>query len=97
MLKHQCPKCGSTNVVARTVNDRLRAADPMGEPFEIALQLLVWSCRACKLCWQGDEAMVAKEAAYQYAILKRSAGRTDVQPVPRYGNRQWLGRAIDGR
>jgi hypothetical protein len=66
-----CPKCGSRDVVPRTVNDRLRAADPGGQTFELALRLPVWSCRACKLCWQGQEAAVAKEAAYQNALAKR--------------------------
>jgi hypothetical protein len=45
-----CPKCGSSDVVPRTVNDQLRAADPRGQIFEVALQLPVWSCRGCKLC-----------------------------------------------
>jgi hypothetical protein len=38
--------------------------------------LPVWSCRACKLCWQGQEAVAAKEAAYQNALIKRSPSRT---------------------
>jgi len=46
-----CPKCGSSDVVPRMVNDQLRAADPRGQTFEVALQLQVWSCRVCKLCW----------------------------------------------
>jgi hypothetical protein len=71
-----CPKCGSSDVVPRTVNDRLRAADPRGHTFEVALQVPVWSCRACKLCWQGEEAMAAKEAAYQNAVVGRSPNRT---------------------
>ena len=71
----RCPKCDSSDVVPRTVNDRLRAADPLGHTFEIALQLPVWRCRVCKLCWQAQEALDAKEAAYQYALIKRSPSR----------------------
>jgi hypothetical protein len=63
-------------VVPRTVHDRLKAADPDGEPFEIALHLQVWSCRACKLCWQGHEAQAAMEAAYQNALVNASPGRS---------------------
>jgi hypothetical protein len=70
-----CPKCGSSHVVPRTVNDQLRAADPRGQIFEVALQLPVWSCRGCKLCWQGQEAVAAMEAAYQNALMKRSPSR----------------------
>ena len=70
-----CPKCGSSDVVSRTVNDQLRAADPRGQTFEVAVQLPVWSCRACKLCWQGQEAAAALEAAYQNALSKRAPSR----------------------
>ena len=70
-----CPKCGSSDVVPRIVNDQLRAADPRGQAFEVALRLPVWSCRGCKLCWQGQEAAVAMEAAYQNALMKRSPSR----------------------
>ena len=66
-----CPKCGSSDVVPRMVNDLLRATDPRGHTFEVALQLPVWSCRACKLCWQGQEAAATKEAAYQNALVKQ--------------------------
>jgi uncharacterized OB-fold protein len=76
MQDNRCPKCGSSDVVPRTVNDRLRAADSCGQTFEVALHLQVWSCTACKLCWQGQEAEVAKEAAYQNALVKRSPIRT---------------------
>jgi hypothetical protein len=76
MLNNHCPKCGSSDVIPRTVNDRLRAADPHGETFEVALQLPVWSCRACRLCWQDQEALSAKEAAYQQALVRRLASRT---------------------
>jgi ribosomal protein L37AE/L43A len=72
MRDGHCPKCGSSDVVARTVNDRLRAADPRGQTFEVMLQVLMWSCRACKLCWQGQEAVEAKETAYQNALVTRS-------------------------
>jgi ribosomal protein L37AE/L43A len=72
MPNHHCPVCGSNDVVQRTVNDRLRAADPVGQTFEIPLLLPVWRCKACKLCWQGEEALAAKEAAYQYALVKRA-------------------------
>jgi hypothetical protein len=71
-----CPKCGSSDVVSRTVNDQLRAADPRGQTFEVAVQLPVWSCRGCRLCWQGQEAVAAMEAAYQNALIKRSPSRT---------------------
>ena len=66
-----CPNCGSSDVVPRTVNDLLRAADSLGRSFEIALHLQVWRCRASKLCWQGREAQAAKEAAYQNALVQR--------------------------
>jgi hypothetical protein len=75
MHDNHCPKCGSSDVVPRTVNDRLRAADPRGQTFEVALQVPVWSCRTCKLCWQGQEAVAAKEAAYQNALVKCSPSR----------------------
>ena len=70
-----CPKCGSSYVVPRTVNDQLLAADPNGQTFEVALKLPVWSCRGCKLYWQGQEAVAAMEAAYQNALMKRSPSR----------------------
>ena len=76
MHGNHCPKCGSSDVVPRTVNDRLRAADSRGQTCEVALQLPVWSCTACKLCWQGQEAVAAKEAAYQNALIKRSPSQT---------------------
>jgi hypothetical protein len=76
METNHCPNCGSSDLVSRTVNDRLRAADPRGETFEIALQLPVWSCRVCKLCWQAQEAMAVMEAAYQKAIVARSPPRS---------------------
>lgn len=76
MPNNQCPKCRSGDLEQRMVNDRFRAADPSGEPFELALKLLMWNCRACGLSWQGQEALAAKEAAYQNALLKRPPSRT---------------------
>ena len=76
MQDNHCPKCGSSDVVPRTVNDQLRAVDSRGQTFEVALQLQVWSCRACKLCWQGQEAVAAMEAAYQNALIERSPSPT---------------------
>ena len=75
MHDSHCPTCGSSDVVVRIVNDRLRAADPRGQTFEVALKLPALSCKACKLCWQGQEAMAVKEAAYQYALVKRAPSR----------------------
>jgi hypothetical protein len=83
MDDNRCPKCGTSDVVSRTVNDQLRAADPRGQTFEVALQLPVWLCRACKLCWQGQEAVAAMEAAYQNALIKRSSSRPGMAAVPR--------------
>ena len=42
MDEKRCPKCGSSDVVPRTVNDQLRAADQRGQTIEVALQLPVW-------------------------------------------------------
>jgi hypothetical protein len=75
MPNNRCPKCGSSEVVLRKVNDLLRAADPRGQTFEISLQLPVWRCGACKFGWQGQEALVAMETAYQYALSQRSSHR----------------------
>jgi hypothetical protein len=69
----QCPRCGSSEVVPRIVNDRLWAADPWGEPFEVALKLPVWRCHRCRLCWERDEAQAAKEAAYQTGLAARTS------------------------
>lgn len=73
--KTHCPKCGSSMIAPRIVNDLLRATDPHGETFEIRLQLPVWRCNACKLCWQGREAQAAMETAYQRALRERSQNR----------------------
>jgi len=69
-----CPNCGSKDVASRMVNDRLWAADPRGSAFEIPLRVLVWSCKSCKLCWQGEEALAAKEIAYQDALGQKARG-----------------------
>jgi len=83
IIADAAPQCQMSSIdrlrsdeVPRTVNDQLRAADPYGQTFEVALQLPVWSCRACKLCWQGQEAVAAMEAAYQNALMKRSPSQT---------------------
>ena len=73
MPNNHCPICGSSDLVQRTVNDRLKAADPTGYTFEVALRVPVWRCTACKFCWQGEEALAAHEAAYQIALAKRSS------------------------
>ena len=75
MPNNCCPKCGSSKVVLRKVNDLLRAADPRGQTFEISLQLPVWRCGTCKFGWQGREALAAMEAAYQHALSQRSSHR----------------------
>ena len=76
MLNNHCPICSSSDAVQRMVNDRFRAAAPSGQTFEVALRVPIWRCRVCKCCWQGQEALVAKEAAYQYALVKRSPNQT---------------------
>jgi hypothetical protein len=75
MPNRHCPNCNSSEIVPQIVNDLLRAVDPRGKVFEVGLQLPVWRCSACKLCWQGQEALAAKEAAYQYAIARRSTSQ----------------------
>ena len=72
MFREHCPNCGSSDVLTRTVNDRLRAADPRGQAFELTLQVPVRKCSACKFCWQGEEALATIEAAYRHALLKGS-------------------------
>jgi len=76
MHDNACPNCGSSDVVPRTVSDRFRAADSRGRTFEVALHLQMWTCGACKFCWQGPEAEVAKEVAYQNALSERSPTRS---------------------
>lgn len=83
MFDNHCPKCGSNDVEPQTVKDQFRAADASGETFEVALQVLMWRCKACKLGWQGEEAMAAKEAAYQYALVNRSPRQTAPQSAQR--------------
>jgi len=83
MDDNHCPKCGSSDVESRTVKDLLSATDPRGQTFEITLHLPVWNCRACKLCWQGHEAQLAKEVAYQNALVSRSPTRTTAPSDPR--------------
>jgi len=68
MSNIHCPGCGGTNVMQRKVNERLRAADPVGRAFELSLQIPVWRCLNCKLCWRGQEAQAAIETAYQRAV-----------------------------
>ncbi len=75
IVKKHCPNCGSSEIIPHKVNDQFRAVDPRGEIFEIGFQAPVWTCLACNLCWQGQEALAAKEAAYQYALVKRSPSR----------------------
>jgi hypothetical protein len=83
MHENRCPKCGSSDIVLRTVNDRLRAADLRGNVFELPLQLPIWSCLACRLCWQGQEAEAVKEAAYQQALSNRSCASRPATQVAR--------------
>jgi hypothetical protein len=79
MSSEHCTNCGSSDVVTRTVNDRLRAADPRGQAFELTLLVPVCKCRACKFCWQGEKALATIEAAYQHALLKGSPSHTTTQ------------------
>ena len=76
MSSEHCPNCGSSDIATRIVNDRLLAADPRGQAFELMLQVPICRCRACKFCWQGQEALAAKETAYQHALLKRAPSQT---------------------
>jgi hypothetical protein len=71
MRNENCPRCGSSQTVQRIVNDRFRACDPAGRVFEVTLQEPVWSCLACHMCWEGQEAFVAKEYAYLATLTKR--------------------------
>lgn len=75
MLNRHCPKCGCSDIVLRTVNDRFRAVDSSGLTFEVALHVPVCRCGACNLCWQGQDALAAMEVAYQNALAKRSPGQ----------------------
>lgn len=71
MRNESCPRCGSGQIVQRIVNDRFRACDPAGRVFEVTLQEPVWSCPACHMCWEGEDALVAKENAYLATLTKR--------------------------
>ena len=71
MPDETCPRCGSSQVVQRTVNDRFRASDLAGQVFEVTLQEPVWSCPACHMCWEGQDTFAAKENAYRAALTKR--------------------------
>ena len=57
---------------ATVVNDRFRACDEAGRVFEVSLQAPMWSCPACRMCWEGQEALAAKESAYLAALTKRA-------------------------
>jgi hypothetical protein len=75
-MRHEvCPRCGSSQPVQHTVNDRFRAWDPAGQVFEVTLQepILVWL--ACNMSWEGPDGLIAKENAYQEALQKRHATR----------------------
>jgi uncharacterized Zn finger protein len=72
MDQEECPRCGSSHVVQRVVNDRFKACDASGHVFEVTLQEPVWSCVACRMCWQGDESRAAKESAYRAALARRA-------------------------
>lgn len=72
MRNETCPRCGNGETVQRVVNDRFRACDETGRVFEVALQAPVWSCPACRMCWEGQEAHAAKENAYLAALTKRT-------------------------
>jgi ribosomal protein L37AE/L43A len=73
MADASCPRCGNAQVVQRTVYDRFKAWDPAGEVFEVTLQEPVWSCPACRMCWEGPDTFAAKESAYRAALTQRSA------------------------
>ena len=72
MTEATCPRCGNVQVVQRTVHDRFKAWDPAGEVFEVTLQEPVWSCPACRMCWEGPDTFAAKENAYRAALTKRT-------------------------
>ena len=71
MAKEVCPRCGTSQPVQRTVNDRFRAWDPAGQVFEVTLREPIWICPMCKMSWEGTDAFIAKEKAYQEALRKR--------------------------
>ena len=86
MSDTHCPKCGSSDVALREVKDLLWAIDPCGQAFEVRFQSPVWTCRACKLNWQGKEALAAQEAAYQCARIQRSVQATTTKLTRTYGD-----------
>ncbi len=59
--------------MTRIVNDQFHACDADGRVFEVRLQEPVWSCPACRMCWEGEEATAAKELAYLAALRLRKA------------------------
>lgn len=73
MLSIRCPNCRSSNTQSRMVHDRLRAAAPSGESFEIDITLPAWDCEDCHLCWQGPDAEFTKATAYENALHSRAA------------------------
>jgi ribosomal protein L37AE/L43A len=72
MHNETCPRCGNSKTVQRIVNDRFRACDAAGRVFEVSLQAPIWSCPACRMGWEGQEALAAKESAYLAALTKRA-------------------------
>ncbi len=72
-MHEKCPRCGSSRVVQRMVNNRFRASDPAGQVFEVTLREPIWSCPVCRMGWEGEETFVAKESAYQAALMMREA------------------------
>ena len=55
------------------VNSRFKASDPTGEVFEVTLREPIWSCPACRMGWEGEDTLAAKESAYQAALKMREA------------------------
>jgi hypothetical protein len=72
-LMHEpvCPRCGSHEVVERVVNDCFKACDSAGNVFEVTVREPVLRCCACRMCWEGDESLLAKENAYRAALARR--------------------------
>jgi predicted RNA-binding Zn-ribbon protein involved in translation (DUF1610 family) len=72
MHHETCPRCGNREIVQRIVNDRFNACDAAGRVFEVSLRAPIWSCPACRMGWEGREALAAKEHAYLAALTKRA-------------------------